>query len=87
MFIEARRRSHPYDRLDIKGVFRNGRRFKFSHVVEADTQKEINEAVQRILAAFYGNVSKPKVYVLGNRAIDLEQVCYVEINRDTRSSE
>ena len=85
--IEGWRRSHPYDRLEIRGVFRNGVRFLFTHTVEAPTQREIDEAVQKILTTFYGNVSKPKVYVLGNRAIDLEQVCFVEISRDTRSKE
>ena len=69
-------------RLSISGVFRCGRKFDFSHVVEAETSEEIGTRIQAIRNAIFAGVGRKNTYVLGVHVIDLEQVSSASIIRE-----
>ena len=68
-------------RLSISGVFRCGRKFKFHHIVEAETEAEIGVRIQAIRNAIFAGVGRKNTYVLGVHVIDLEQVSSASIIR------
>jgi hypothetical protein len=68
-------------RLSVSGVFRNGRRFAFSHLVDGGTVEEIDERVQMIRKSIFEGVGRKNTYVLGVHVLDLEEVCSASVVR------
>jgi hypothetical protein len=71
----------PSARLSISGVFRCGRKFRFGHIVEAETEAEIGTRIQAIRNSIFAGVGRKNTYVIGVHVIDLEQVSSASIIR------
>ena len=68
-------------RLSVSGVFRNGRRFSFVHLVAGGTAEDVDTRVQAIRKSVFEGVGRKNTFVLGIHVLDLEEVCSASVVR------